>query len=67
MKKFCVANTSLFENTTEMTIVEAETEFDALCSVLTTNLEEVYEDITTVDGLKQLAYDCDTIIEALEL
>jgi len=67
MKKFCVAYTSLFENTTEMTVVVAETEFDALCSILTFNIEEIYEDITTVEGLKQLAFDCDSIIEALEL
>jgi len=33
MKKFCVAYTNLFENNTEMTIVEAETGLSALAMV----------------------------------
>jgi hypothetical protein len=66
MKKFCVAYTSLYENTTKMSIIEAETEFDALFQVLGLVLEP-YEYLTTVEHLKQFAWDCDSIIEDLEL
>jgi hypothetical protein len=66
MKKFCVAYTSRYENTTKMSIVEAETEFDALFQVLGLVWEH-YEYLTTAEHLKQFAWDCYSIIEALEL
>jgi predicted PilT family ATPase len=67
MKRFVVAYTSLFINVTQMYEVLATSELAALSLTMVKQGYTVYDDISTVEEMKQFAFDCDAILGIIAL
>lgn len=64
MNKYVVAFISFHDNVLTQEIIEAESEFQA---ALTKMGESTFGDEETLDDLKQLAFDCDSMISVFKI
>lgn len=67
MKKYVVAYMSLFENIMHMSVVEAQSEAEALLTVLKNQGWEMSYLPTEAESIKEEAFNSDTVIGALEI
>lgn len=67
MKRFVVAYISFHDNELVQYIYLAEDEYSALKNFMIINGMEPYDDLETVESLKQFAFDCDSMVSAIEV
>lgn len=66
MMKFAIAHINFFDNSLELNIISAESERDALAQAL--NLLTGIEDtVSNAEQLKEIAFDCDGMINAIAI
>jgi hypothetical protein len=68
MGTYVVALVNFFDNNLEQDIVQAKDEFDALRKALDGDVSWLfYEDFTTMEELKQRAFDADQMFSVIEI
>ena len=67
LSKFVIAYISFHDNVLTQEVVEAYNEYSALEGYLLSKGIEPYEEIKSVEGLKSLCFDMDSMISAIKI
>lgn len=68
MPKYCVAYINFYDNIMTQEIVKAKTELDALRTSLEINgYDSSDEKFSSIEEVKQFAFDCDSMVSAIEI